>query len=412
MISIAHMNSAQIRDIWLNARALHDELGRSPEATGELISYADQEAGKAYAARALDVWREKRPGFFAQHPYLWISDPTAFTLSSEAAFQVRTLELMIALWENADEYPVDADMFGEVLVRQTIVPRGYDQTPRAINLAGHGGVLVPMGWFDAVHYGLESATCLVNGDSAGARAYLLELFARTIADLGMSRLHDEYLDLAVDPVVFALARPGVSKVITMNIPGFATAAGDLDSRNTLRGMWNDLAYASTTIALGHEAAHILTREHLGGSATADEERADDLAFDMAARCVAWHARCPYLPADSPTGVASLGVAGFLFSCLLRLATDRTLAALPSTRESAFKARAEHIQAAAIVQPIPPAERENISVIAAALTELRNFAAQVLDGVMPEIEAAKEAAAEGYLQLLREQQPHGGVEGVP
>jgi len=409
---ISHMDATEVAELWANTRDQFEEIGRSKALLGAFVDYEDQKPLVAAAGEALGVWRQAKPGFFAAHPYNWIGNSTANILGSEAGFQVRALELAISLWEVGDQYPIDVNLAGDILVRQTIVPQSALQTPRVASLRGHGGVLVPLGWFETVHYGLEGARRLAVSKSEDAEPCLVELICRTLADLAITTtLRRGGISAYVYPEIQAIARPSVVRAIASQLDDYASAEGDLDGATALPGTWSDFAYASLTATLAHETAHILSGEHEVLAAEADEDLADDLAFDMTARSRAWQLRCPDLPILSPLGKTAAAFASFIFVVKLRLGMDRRLIGGNVVNERPFRHRADRLQMIAAAQKFPSPERDTITDVAAQFSATRDLAERLVDRLYGRFDSLLEVGSESYLHWLHTNAPEGSYAGL-
>jgi hypothetical protein len=179
------------------------------------------------------------------------------------------------------------------------------------------------------------------------------------------------------------------------------------------GFWGELLYAGATFALAHEAAHVLTGEHLANAAEADERRADDVAFDAAVRCTAWQNRLPLLPVASPIAKTCAAVVAFLFANALRLQIDRVVGGQSPERFAAFQNRATHLEIVAGAQEFPTAERQTVTRLAQLCSEIRELTVGLLDrSFAPEIlSASLEIGTKTGLEVLKEQAVFGGVKGV-
>ncbi|MEL6497983.1 MAG: hypothetical protein AAFQ31_05560 [Planctomycetota bacterium] len=397
---IADLTSEQLRRMWDANRPTFDEIGSVDTLRKHFAPPQSQSSGIAHAIKALEVWREREPEFFEACPYGWAFHAGSFDFASEAAFQVRALELAISLWKQRHEYAVEIGGFGQILVRQLIQPSSFTSTPMCRKLAWDGAaqlITLPLGWFDlSLHFGLEHARAVAARNDELAAKLAAEVWCRVVADQAIrSFLVDQGASGETRPLwQVTVRRPEIARVIEASVLGSGRAHGDLAPGEVMPHTYGDLAYSAVTFALAHELSHIL---HDETQMHADEGRADGLAFDMAVRCRAWHGRCESLPVKTPLGLAAVGAMAFIFTMATQIGLDDFIYSDREPFLPVYMERATELQAAAAVQEFPDAEREWISECAIHLTASRSRLFQELMRLDVHRSAALAAAVE-RLQL--------------
>ena len=406
--------------LWKEARWNYDALGRHAQAMDDIAPrVAERERIRQGVAAMADL-RQHFPEFFAVFPYEWAWDEDTYDLAMEVEGQMRLFCLVIPCWTHKlPNMGIDESQFGRLFFRETLVARVGNSTPAAADLGGWGLITFPLGWFETVHYGLATASALLSNKSDEAASFVSELFLRTLADMSFQDLEGELgFSCTVDGVVIEAGRRALSAAMQSlkgagRFPSFEVASGDLQP-DALSGAWGDLAFAGVTFALAHEAAHVLTGEQFMGRAVApDELRADELALMMTRFDPVWQREVPALGLQSPEALACVAATCFIFVNLLRLSLDKAISSTPGPLLDEFKARAAAVQELARRLRIDSAEAETISKLATLFTSTRGFYARWLESRCPgEITSLRTFFQQVWLEQLREQEPLGGVWGLP
>lgn len=185
-LSMPHLYRADaFAALWQRNRPWLDNLAIAPDVYWANVLTADQLEGIRHAIEAASFWKVKGPSFFAAHPYSWVFCEGSYQFLVEASFQVQVLGLTFPVWYRYKEYGINQGFFGDLRVRQTIVPRVSDAIPRAPRLEGHGLIFMPAGWLDSLNYLIEAARFLKSDDIETTCPLILENACRAFADLSI-----------------------------------------------------------------------------------------------------------------------------------------------------------------------------------------------------------------------------------
>jgi hypothetical protein len=261
------MTSSEVRSI----RELRKFSGDAYAAVGASALVVDRrlQLPKIEAScRQIELWLEEISGFSTALDYSWSTDPEAYDLASEAAWQRRLMFMMLSAWMHARDKSEIEKHLQNVIVSQNFMTKFGMITPRVNRAAGGRArvIQVPAGFFElsswmfaglrcwcAFHAGPSASSegadgwTLVTSTIAPVERFplnhvtIMELIARTLADKGRDR---------------DLLGPNVALRIRTEVPWFAGPSGDIDA-SRIKPVEGDLSYLVMEVLLAHELAHVL-----------------------------------------------------------------------------------------------------------------------------------------------------------
>lgn len=380
MRRICDLPSSKIRSIINDVIAREDNFVNAPPAMKAFTKASGSEDGIQRAIKVLSILREQRTSFFAAMPYEWASDESVYRRSNDATLQVQALQQLAAFSEHSGDYPIDQSGLGQVVCMMAIAPSTFGPGPRVLPALGetNGGIIVfPSGWFAALATFLELARSWISNDKPKLEALIKGIYVRAFVEdcFLKEQMKLDHLDIPIH--LQDLIRFEMVKHLESKNPRMHGAITDLRMFRNTPEQWLALDRATVNFAIAHETSHILRGDHNRSASEADESLADNIAFDILAYTPEWKRMTANLPVQDGLACSALACSAFIFVGLLHLRIRRIIEQNDGAQEAAFLDRAEKLQLAAQVQPIPDDQRRACTQQAMQFTEARQRVEQRL-----------------------------------
>lgn len=130
------LTAERIAAVWAEAaeRYALDPLVKDPRASEALYWQPDDLVHLPPTLAAMEIVREKTPGFFAKHDYAWAFEPTIWRRSLEANYQARAFQHLSMIWRSPHRDP--AWPLGDVVLRYAFQTDALVVSPFHLEHAG------------------------------------------------------------------------------------------------------------------------------------------------------------------------------------------------------------------------------------------------------------------------------------